>query len=238
MKQQSQVDTALLAKVLRTDKDAVVRKSAAWVLQGHREGVPLLIERLRVDPDASVREMAAWGLASMESDEAVAAEAQALKSDRDPEVRATAAWALGNMHRVEVSALEPALSDEDETVRHRALWAIGQHDLAAAPPKVVAMLKDESPSVRHMAAWVLGEIQDHATLPALRDAFLHDSDASAREMEFRALLLMDDRSQDVIDHALNSPDPDLRAKAVRMIAGGSVGAWPWPWPWPWPRPQP
>ena len=48
-------DTALLGRILRTDKDAGVRKAAAWALQGRREGVPLLLERLRVDADDDVR---------------------------------------------------------------------------------------------------------------------------------------------------------------------------------------
>jgi len=238
MKRLAAVDTALLGKILRTDRDAVVRKSAAWVLQGHREGVPLLIAALRNDVDDDVRETAAWGLAYMESDEVAAAEAQALKTDRSAEVRATAAWALGNIRRADPAALVAALDDKDEDVRHNALWAIGQHEYSAAPPKVVEMLQDRSANVRLMAAWALGELEDRSTIPALRAAFKAESDSETKEAEFRALMLMGDRSQELIDAAMSSSDPDLRARAVRMLAGNASAPWPWPWPWPWPRPNP
>src|SRR6185436_11898695 len=91
------IDTALLGRILRTDKDAGVRKSAAWVLSGHRDGIPLLLERLRVDEDDDVREMAAWALAQMGSADVAAALGEALRRDSSDEVRATAAWGLGQM---------------------------------------------------------------------------------------------------------------------------------------------
>jgi hypothetical protein len=89
-----------------------------------------------------------------------------------------------------------------------------------------------------MAAWVLGQILDRATLPAIREAFLAETDSDVAEHSFRALLLMGDRSQAVIDRALASNDPQMRARGVRLIAGQGAGNWPWPWPWPWPRPSP
>jgi beta-lactamase regulating signal transducer with metallopeptidase domain/HEAT repeat protein len=235
--QSGPVDTALIGRVLRTDKDAVVRKSAAWVLQGHPEGVPLLIERLKVDPDADVREMSAWALASDESPQVAAALAQALRTDKDEHVRTTAAWGLGQQGQADSSALIAALSDEDDDVRERALWAIGQHHFGVAS-RVAEMLKDDRDQVRVMAAWVLGEMQDRSTIPALRAAFPQERNKEAAQGEFRALLLMGDRSPELIDLAMKSPDPDLRAAGVRMMAGAGMKPWPWPWPWPEPRPEP
>ena len=233
------IDTALLGRILRTDKDAGVRKSAAWVLQGHRDGVPLLIERLRLDDDAEVREMSAWALAGMGSTEASAALTEALKRDKSDEVRATAAWGLGQMRgRADVGALEAALSDLSADVRERALWALGQQELPSAPPQVVALLKDDKDDVRLMAAWVLGRILDKSTIPALREAFLKERRSEVLQAELRALLFMGDRSQAVIDRAMAHEDPEIRARAVRMIAGQGPGIWPWPWPWPEPRPEP
>ena len=232
-------DTAVLGRILRTDRSGEVRKAAAWALHGRRDGLPLLIERLRQDEDASVREMSAWALGGFGSSDVVAALSSALRGDRDDEVRATAAWALGNTGgRADVSFLVAALGDASSEVRHRALWAIGQQGLRQAPPGVVALLKDQDDDVRMMAAWVLGQILDRATLPAIREVFLAETDSDVAEQAFRALLMMGDRSQSVIDRAMASDDPRMRALGVRLIAGQGAASWPWPWPWPWPRPSP
>jgi len=234
-----QIDTALLGKVLRTDKDVGVRKAATWVLHGHRDGVPLLLERLRTDAADEVREMAAWALVGTASADAVTALSEALKRDKSEDVRATAAWGLGQFHsRADTNALVAALGDESSDVRERALWALGHLDFVAAPPKVVSLLADPHAEVRLMAAWVLGNILDKSTIPAIRTAFLAEHDLETLQAEFRALLFMGDRSQQVIDRAMNHEDPEIRARAVRMIAGQGPGSWPWPWPWPDPRPEP
>ena len=232
-------DTALLGRILRTDKDAGVRKAAAWALQGRRDGVPLLLERLRVDVDDDVREMSAWALSHMPSDEVAGALTQALSKDASERVRATAAWGLGQMPtRVGVAALEGALNDEDEDVRQRALWALGQQRIETAPKRVVELLQDSDEDVRVMAAWVLGEIRDKSTMTAVRDAFAKERSHEVQEAEFRTLLLLGDRSQALVERAMASDDPEIRARAVRLIAGHDTGAWPWPWPWPEPRPEP
>jgi hypothetical protein len=89
-----------------------------------------------------------------------------------------------------------------------------------------------------MTAWVLGQILDRATIPAVREAFLVETDSDVAQAMFRALLFMGDRSQTVIDRAMSSENPQMRARGVRMIAGQGAGNWPWPWPWPQPRPSP
>jgi beta-lactamase regulating signal transducer with metallopeptidase domain/HEAT repeat protein len=235
--QQASLDTALLGRILRTDKDADVRKAAAWALQGRREGVPLLLERLRVDDAEAVREMSAWALAGMGSADVAAALADALKRDKSEEVRTTSAWGLGHMGgRADVAALEGSLGDASPDVRERALWALGQQELRAAPARVVALLKDDKEQVRLMAAWVLGQILDKATIPALREAFIAERDTETMEAEFRALAFMGDRS--IIEPALKSEKSEIRARAVQMLGGRGPGVWPWPWPWPDPRPSP
>jgi len=42
----------------------------------------------------------------------------------------------------------------------------------------------------------------------------------------------------VVDIALKSTDPELRRRAVAMLAGNDMGVWNWPWPQPRPRPNP
>jgi HEAT repeat protein len=130
------------------------------------------------------------------------------------------------------------VADEDSEVRRKALWALGHSGLETAPPAVIAALKDSYSSVRLMAAWLLTEIGDRSALPAIRAAFMKETHRDAEEAEFRALLFMGDRSKEVIDRAMASDHPDLRARTVRMIAGYDPGVWPWPWPWPDPRPYP
>jgi HEAT repeat protein len=175
----------------------------------------------------------------MASDSIAAALAEALTKDASDEVRATAAWALGHTATAAgIAALERALNDDSDDVRQRALWALGQQRLDAAPARVIDLLQDRDQQVRVMAAWVLGEIRDKSTAAAIRDAFGKERDHEVQEAEFRALILLGDRSQALIDRAMASDDPEIRARAVRLIAGHDAGSWPWPWPWPWPRPQP
>jgi HEAT repeat protein len=232
-------DTALLGRVLRTDRSEEVRRSAAWALNGRREGVPLLLERLRVDEGESVREMSAWALAGMPDREIDAALANALRKDASSEVRQTAAWAMGQRHRADnVAVLEAALADESAEVRFKVLWALGQHSLGALPPRVVGLLQDSDQQVRLVCAWLLGQTEDRTTLPALRAAFLKERNHEVETAQFRALMAMGDRSPEVIDRALKSENAELRARAVRVIGGQGQGSWPWPWPWPDPRPMP
>jgi beta-lactamase regulating signal transducer with metallopeptidase domain len=234
----AQPDTALLGRILRTDRSDDVRRAATWILNGRSDGVPLLLERLRVDSSESVREMAAWGLASTPTDEAASALADALRKDQSADVRRTAAWALAYVRNRQPAALEAAIDDEDREVRRRALWALAYSGLATAPARAVAALKDDDAGVRIQAAWLLTDIGDKSALPAIREAFLKETNRHAEIMEFRALLFMGDRSKEVIDRTMASDNADLRARGIRMIAGQGPGVWPWPWPWPQPRPQP
>jgi beta-lactamase regulating signal transducer with metallopeptidase domain len=232
-------DTALLGRVLRTDRSEDVRRAAAWALSGRREGVPLLLERLRLDEDESVREMSAWALVSMPEREIDAALGLALRKDASSEVRETAAWALGQRHRGDnIAALQDALADDNAEVRFNAVWALGQHSLAEVPAKVIGLLQDPNEQVRLITAWVAGQTQDRAMLPGLRAAFLKEQSDDAEELQFRALLFMGERSVEIIDRAMKSDNPELRSRAVRLIGGQGPGSWPWPWPRPQPRPSP
>jgi beta-lactamase regulating signal transducer with metallopeptidase domain/HEAT repeat protein len=234
---QDKVDA--LIRILRTDEDEEVRRSAAWGLAQMRDGrvSPALIDAFRKDKDEEVREMALWALVHLDPDPSIFIEA--LKQDKSVEVRETAAWALGNMDTHEGdAALISALKDEAPDVRRTATWALGQLRPRQAPAAIVSLLKDGDAEVRLMAAWALGQIVDPATAPALRAAFSAETDREARHAQFRALAFMGDMSNEFIDMAMKSPDPELRAKAVRVLAGQGTGAWPWPWPWPRPRPSP
>jgi len=235
------VKIATLIRVLETDSDAGVRRAAAWGLNetpGERVRAAL-IKALRGDADASVREMAAWALSEHESDAAASALGAALEHDKSSRVRSTAAWALGQMDRhQETSALESALSDSSARVRETAIWALGQSGQRTAPRAVLNALTDDSPQVRLVAAWALAEFEDKSAADALTKAFQTETDGQIRAAELRALAAIGATSSAVLDVALKSNDPELRRRAVAMLAGDGSGVWVWPWPWPQPRPSP
>jgi HEAT repeat protein len=230
---------AMLIRILSSDSDASVRRTAAWGLEDIRSADvrAALIAALRSDADWSVREMAAWALAQHAGDDAVSALADGLLHDKNANVRSTSAWALGQLEaRREIPALESAISDADVQVRELAIWAIGQMGVKAAPRSIVNALTDASPKIRLIAAWVIGEIADPATADAVVSAFQTETSTQVRSAEMRALTEMGKTSQTVLDIALKSSDPEMRRRAVAMLAGSDSG--PWPWPWPWPRPNP
>ena len=122
----------LLAKVLATDTNAELRRTAAWGLAKYIENPvasSALTRALLHDASASVRETAAWALARDHRNApqpAVAALTSALRSDASDSVRATAAWALGSIHDdAAIPALTAALADRNADVRSRAVWALG-----------------------------------------------------------------------------------------------------------------
>jgi len=236
----TRVDTArvgLLIKVLETDADPSVRRSAAWALHdvpttGARSALEAALGH---DADDRVREMAAWSLAELDSEDSDRALADALLKDKSPIVRTTAAWALGRLDRSGAAdALTSAVSDPEASVRESAIWALGQHDLRGrAPATLFNALTDPSSRVRMIAAWTLGQIEDTAAVRPLAHAFETETDDHVRTAQLWALSAIGVAPTSVIDAAMKSSDPELRRRAVGMLAGSGG-----PWPWPWPRPQP
>ena len=233
---------ALLAKVLRTDTSAALRRIAAWGLSEYAD-VPVatqaLVEALNKDSDLGVREMAAWSLAEAHDGSAGVSEALSTAL-RDPnvQVRRTAAWALGEIgSRDAIDGLVAALSDSDHDVRRRAIWAIGEIGPKQAPKGLAEMLKDKDPEVREIVAWALYEIEDPSTAGALETALRAEQDKDLQLAYIRALAAMGEKSVDALRGLLESPDSKIKTMAVRALAGGNA-AGPWPWPWPEPRPNP
>jgi HEAT repeat protein len=180
--------------------------------------------------------MAGWALAEAPGDNASRALAAALHDPSD-DVRAIAAWALGQRPQPDKAPLLAAISDRVAKVREAAIWGAGNQDLEKAPAPVTAALRDAETPVRLVAAWALSQIGDPDTAPALRAAFKDEKNEEVREALFHALMLVGDRSPDVIEQMIDSKDPDLRSRAVHMMSRGG-GVWPWPWPRPDPRPMP
>jgi beta-lactamase regulating signal transducer with metallopeptidase domain/HEAT repeat protein len=233
----------LLAKVLRTDSSTSLRRIAAWGLSEYADSpiaAEALATALRKDVDANVREMSAWALGHGDNGNAVALEAlaAALHSDSDARVRTIAAWALGHIgDHASTDALSAALSDPSEDVRYRAVWALGNVGPKQAPKALLAKLSDKEPRMRELVAWALFRIEDPASIPALEAALKVEQNKEIQLADIKALAALGEKSVDALRGLLESPDPRIKAMAVRALAGGHA-AGPWPWPWPEPRPFP
>ena len=233
----------LLARVLKSDTSASLRRIAAWGLQEYSSS-PVAAEALagavRHDADAKVREMAAWALSQGEPGSGGGSDAllAALGSDANERVRTTAAWALGELgDRSAVDGLAAALSDPAAEVRQRAAWALGNVSPKQAPKALVALLGDKEPRVRTLAAWALFNIADPSTAPAIEAALKVEQNRDVQLALIRSIAALGERSVDAVRGLLESPDARVRTMAVRALAGGHA-AGPWPWPWPEPRPFP
>jgi beta-lactamase regulating signal transducer with metallopeptidase domain len=231
----------LLARILATDTSASLRRIAAWGLNEYANqqvAAEALANALRRDRDVNVREMAAWSLADADHSQIGIEALIAALRDASSEVRATAAWALGNVGtRAAADPLAAALSDPSVQVRKRAAWALGNSDLKQAPPQLLALLSDKDPEMRELAAWALYEIEDPASISALQSALAREQDKELQIDYIRALAAVGEKSVDALKGLLESNDPQIRAIAVRALAGGHATG-PWPRPWPEPRPYP
>ena len=233
---------ALLANVLKTDTSATLRRVAAWGLAQFADvdvAAEALASALRSDREASVREMAAWSLANARGSTVVtSALTTALRRDASSKVRSTSAWALASVgDRDVVDDLAAALSDTSISVRRRAAWAIGNASPRQAPKALIDLLSDREIEVRKVAAWALFNIQDPEAVPAIDAAMRRETDKDTQRALIRALASTGERSVEAIKRLIDSNDPDVRATAIRALAGGGSSG-PWPWPWPDPRPHP
>ncbi len=233
---------AVLARALKTDANAEVRRVAAWGLQRYaRVDVALdaLISAVNGDTDHAVREMAAWALASARRSSAAAgALADAIRKDKDNGVRATAVWAAGSIgDAAAVDALASALGDTDPEVRANAAWAIGSCHPDRAPAPLVRALTDGNEAVRLSVAWALYALRDQATADAIDAALRKESNDEVQRGLIRALGAMGDEAIPALQRLVTSPDSAVRTVAITALAGGGAGG-PWPWPRPEPRPFP
>jgi beta-lactamase regulating signal transducer with metallopeptidase domain/HEAT repeat protein len=231
----------VLAKTLRSDPDAEVRRVAAWGLQNHADddvAVQALADAVAKEQDVEVREMATWALADGHGPAAAAAVEAAFRHDKSAKVRWTAAWAAGSIGaKASVEGLATLLTDTDPDLREIAAWSIGSCEPDKAPPALVRALSDANRDVRLSAAWALHTIGDPSTADALESAFNKEKDPEVQRGLIRALGSMGDQAVATLTRLVESPDKEIRTVAVTALAGGNAGG-PWPWPRPEPRPYP
>ncbi len=233
-----------LARILRTDSDAKLRRTAAWGLNDFTNSpvaVDALLFALLRDPSADVREMAAWSLNDAADQRRVAvALAESISQEGDKVVRRMSVWSLGvganDRHPEAIDALTRLLTDEEAATREMAAWGLGNASPRRAPTALIALLADRDARVRSTAAWALFQIEDTEAADALDVALQKETDANARWAMVRALSAMGDRAVAPLQRIIDSSDSPLRALAIRALAGAASD--PWPQPRPRPRPYP
>lgn len=230
-----------LARVLRSDSSAEVRRVAAWGLRDHADvsvAHSALVNAAERDADAEVRTMAVWALEGSRDTKVTELLGRMVVRDDDTETREMAAWALGQFaDPASATPLAAQLGKETSNATLGTIaWALGHLPMEHAPARLTALLTNESPRTRLMAAWALSNIADKSTLPAIRSALKQPQDGNTARALLRAAIAIDP-SADGMSDLLTSSDPKVRAIAVAAMAGKrSID--PWPWPWPRPRPSP
>jgi HEAT repeat protein len=220
-----------LRKMLKEDKDAGARRSAACAVGNFgpvaAEARPELEQALD-HADARVRQNAAWALGRLK-DKAGASGAEGLAkalADSDPAVRRDAAAALAEVGRPTASpalrALIGCIAKEKEAgVRSVAVGSlvslVGPQDKAVAAD-LRDLLKADDREVRHGAALALANVggaDAKAALPVLLEA-LRDDDATTRELAALALANMGEAAAEAVP-ALGKALSD-RSELVRRNA--------------------
>ncbi len=240
----SSARASVLARILRTDTSASLRRTAAWGLNDFTENetaLDALLYAVRKDGSADVREMAAWSLSDGADNARVAVTlADVIRDERDKSVRKTAVWALGDggdgKIPAVVAALTTALTDEDSAVRELGAWGLGNASPRRAPAALIAALTDRDARVRATVAWALFEIEDGDAAAALETALQKETDADTKWALVRAISVMGERAVAPLQRIIEGADAKARALAIRALAGR--GSDPWPQPRPRPRPFP
>ena len=238
----SSARASVLARVLRTDSAASLRRIAAWGLSEFNDNdaaIDALLYAVRRDASADVREMAAWALADAADRPVVAAAlVDAIRNEKDRTVRQTAVWSLGDgasgRSTEAIEALSIALADADAPVRELAAWGIGNAGPRRAPAALVNALTDRDARVRATVAWALFNIEDGEAATALETALQREVDPKTKWALVRAISVMGERAVLPLQRLIEGSDAPLRALAIRALAGHSSD----PWPQPRPRPRP
>jgi len=139
---------------------------------------PLLAARLTSDKDAFVRKAAAYALGGFSGAERTAALIGAIKDRDPEVRGAAAVSLGDHADPAAISPLTAALSDKNAFVRAQAARALGVNGRAAArtvPALIGLLTSDRDAEVKRQAAAALGQIGDRSALSALERAS-HDAD--------------------------------------------------------------
>jgi HEAT repeat protein len=214
------IETERLALEAAHSNDLRVRRSALRVLSyfGWASALDVFLEGMS-DPDERLRDVAAVGLASMESDRALAS-LIAAASHTSPRTRSAAVRALGQIANAPLAnaCLRRALADEDAWVRYYACQSLSRLKDEQATDAIGALLKDSAGHVRVAAIEALARLRGDKALEALHTA----ADSPDADLQRAALLgigaVKNPSSVPVVRRALSSSDGATRLVALSALA--------------------
>lgn len=227
--------TGTFIRLLRTDKDPVVRATAAEGLDNSgSEVIDPLIDALK-DESPMVRSQAAKALGrdrgpDMERDTRPIEPLVSALKDESPIVRQNAAKALYvygfKNDSIETEMLIQNLNDSEQSVRYAASEALGQlKDVRAVEPLVKALENRENDySVRWSAISSLGFLHDRRAIEPLIQVMedtKEDSGLRSNAVEALGLLaiarISDPLEIEALKRALNDEDSEVRSNAAYTL---------------------
>jgi HEAT repeat protein len=117
--------------------------------------------------------------------------------------------------------LEVGLDDPDEMVRFWTLGVLSEVPVAAARPRLIALMKDKTVRIRAAAAFALGAQRHPEVVPPLIEALV-DSDVNVRFEAASALgRVPDPRAVEPLLTSVQDPDEDVRGAVCDAL--GAIG---------------
>ncbi|MEK6410547.1 MAG: HEAT repeat domain-containing protein [Acidobacteriota bacterium] len=189
----SAATSALLSALNDRSSRVRAAAAACLAERGEASTVPLLAACLAKDKDAFVRKTAAYALGKFQGTGRTAALIAALKDKDAEVRGAAAVSLGDHADTAAVTSLTTALSDRSAFVRARAARALGVNGSAATPavPALIRLLtSDDDNEVKRQASTALGSIGDRSALPALERA-RHDKDPHLVQAAIDAIRMLE-----------------------------------------------
>ena len=161
-----------------------------------------------IDPYVQVRPEIVTGLGKVAHDGA----------GRD--ARANAARAVGILRgKAAVPDLIEALHAKEDQIIYESLVALQKIRDPGAGPQITFLLRDLNPKIQSTVLETIGLLQDHSSIPKVRDVLDRSHDAKVRRAALTALAMMPDaQTHPVFLSYLNDKDDNMRAAAAEGLA--------------------
>ncbi|MEE8507561.1 MAG: HEAT repeat domain-containing protein [Myxococcota bacterium] len=201
--------------------DEVLEQLALFARMGRGEAREALMDALG-DPDPDVRKQAVEALAELGDDDAVDSVSE-LARDPDPGVRKTLAKELGSSGNATAGpVLQRMLRDESPSVVEETLKSIADLHYQPALRDVEDFTKDEDLEIAGAAGRAqraLGDDQGAENTIEYLSRFLASDDRDERSTALSQIgKLGGERAIELLERALEDPDPKIRAKAHWYLA--------------------
>jgi len=167
------VTAALLSALTDASPHVRAAAAAASAERNEAVAIPLLIACLTKDKDASVRKQAAYALGGLRGSDRTSALVTALKDKDEEVRGAAAVSLGDHVEPEALAPLTTALSDKNSFVRAEAARALGVNGNTAkssVSPLIRLLIHDGDNEVKRQVATALGAIGDRSALPALEQA--------------------------------------------------------------------